>query len=284
MNTNPLKPLAAAALAGAIIACGAGNDYASDMAEEHKDDAPVANEVSAATPSGQVVSEVVEYGSIDGQATSGYLAKPAQSESGQHPKIIVIHEWWGLNDNIRSMADQLAGEGYEALAVDLYAGESASDPDGAMQLMRAAMDNSDALSANLVQAYEFLGGDMATIGTIGWCFGGGWSLGAALAMPTQLDASVIYYGRVAVDQEILAPLQVPLLGLFGGEDQGISVDSVNNFKMALDELGKNASIHIYDGADHAFANPSGNNYQKEPAEDAWTKTLAFFEEHLKTSS
>ena len=97
-----------------------------------------------------------------------------------------------------------------------------------------------------------------------------------------MDATVIYDGRVVTEQEELEPLQMPILGFFGAEDQGIPVDSVRAFEEALDALGKDAAIHIYEGADHAFANPSGNNYQAEPANDAWEKTLAFFDEHLKS--
>jgi carboxymethylenebutenolidase len=132
------------------------------------------------------------------------------------------------------------------------------------------------------QAFAYLEGDGQKVGTIGWCFGGGWSLGTALALPDQVDATVIYYGRLVTDAEALEPLQMPILGFFGAEDQGIPVDSVRAFEQALESLEKNATIHVYDGADHAFANPSGNNYQAEPADDAWGKTLAFFETHLKS--
>ena len=203
---------------------------------------------------------------------------------GPLPGIIVIHEWWGLNDNIRSMADQLAGEGYQALAVDLYGGQTGSTPDEAMALMSASMERAAALTENVKQAFAFLEGDGQKVGTIGWCFGGGWSLGAALALPDQVDATVIYYGRLVTDAEALEPLQMPIIGFFGAEDQGIPVDSVRAFEQALEALEKDATIHVYDGADHAFANPSGRNYQAEPADDAWEKTLAFFETHLKTDS
>jgi carboxymethylenebutenolidase len=134
----------------------------------------------------------------------------------------------------------------------------------------------------LKQAFAYLEGDGQKVGTIGWCFGGGWSLGAAMALPDDVDATVIYYGRLVTEEEALAPLSMPILGFFGSEDQGIPIDSVNAFEAALNALGKDAAIHVYEGADHAFANPSGNAYQAEPAQDAWGKTLAFFDAHLKS--
>jgi len=261
--------------------CAGERDHVEDMANEHADDMPEANPVSSQAPSSAVDSEVVIYATVDGVEASGYLARP-QGASGPLPGIIVIHEWWGLNDNIRSMADQLAAEGYQALAIDLYDGQSGSTPDEAMALMSASRDKTAALTENVKQAFAYLEGDGQKVGTIGWCFGGGWSLGTAIALPSDIDATVIYYGPPVTDEESLAPLEMPILGFFGAKDGGIPVDSVRAFESALDALGKDAAIHIYDDADHAFANPSGRNYQEEPAKDSWTKTLAFFEQHLKS--
>jgi carboxymethylenebutenolidase len=181
------------------------------------------------------------------------------------------------------MADLLAGEGYTALAVDLYNGQVAETPEKAQEYMQAAMQNAAAGEDNLKQAYDYLEREHQAprIGTIGWCFGGGWSLATALMLPDDLDASVIYYGRLVTDVDELSPLNVPILGIFGAEDQGIPLDMVKSFEEALSSLGKDASIHIYEGADHAFANPSGTHYEPDAAQDAWEKTLAFFEKHLK---
>jgi len=251
------------------------------MAREHANDAPVANDASEATPDAEVETETVTYATVDGKPVEGFLARPKGVE-GPLPGIIVIQEWWGLNDNIRSMARQLAGQGYEALAVDLYGGKSATTPEEARGLMSASMEHADALKDNLKQAYAYLSGDGQKVGTIGWCYGGGWSLQTALALPDKVDATVIYYGRLVTDEDELAPLQMPILGFFGAEDQGITVDSVHAFEKALKALGKDASIHIYDGANHAFANPSGRSYQPEAAKDAWAKTLTFFDANLKS--
>jgi len=279
-----LSSVIASALA--LAACGqpsGDEEYAESMAEEHQDDAPVSNEGSETAPATEVVSEDVSYATVEGTTVTGYLSRPAGAE-GPVPGLIVIHEWWGLNDNIRAMTDRLAGEGYIALAVDLYGGQMAADPDGAQSLMQAAMQNVPAAEENLRQAFTYLKEEAGAtrVGTIGWCFGGGWSLNTALLLPDQVEATVIYYGRVTDDRAGLATLQMPILGLFGGEDQGIPVDSVKVFEEALDSLGKNAEIHIYEGADHAFANPSGMNYQPEAAGDAWQRTVAFLAEHLKS--
>jgi len=274
------------ASAFALAACGqpsGDEEYAESMAEEHQHDAPVSNEGSETTPTRDVVSQDVAYATVEGTAVTGYLSRPAGAE-GAIPGLIVIHEWWGLNDNIRAMTDRLAGEGYVALAVDLYGGQTAADPDGAQSLMQAAMQNVPAAEENLRQAFTYLKEEAGAtrVGTIGWCFGGGWSLNTALLLPDQVEATVIYYGRVTDDRARLATLQMPILGLFGGEDQGIPVDSVKAFEEALDSLGKDAEIHVYEGADHAFANPSGMNYQPEAAGDAWQRTVAFLAEHLKS--
>lgn len=260
-------------------------EYAESMAREHEGDTPVPGAASEAAQDREVATEEVTYGTVDGNPVTGYLARPANLE-GSAPGILVIHEWWGLNDNIRSMAEELAGEGYIALAVDLYAGETAENAEGARALMESVMKDSASAQENLRQAYAYLESEQQApqIGTIGWCFGGGWSLQTALLFPEQVDAAVIYYGRLVTDPDELGKLQMPILGIFGSEDEGIPVESVQEFEQALNELGKDASIHIYEGADHAFANPSGERYEPEAAADAWEKTLAFFEEHLKQTS
>ncbi len=263
--------------------CGSGEqDYVDRMEEEHEGDEPVAN-ASATFPQQQPVDTMsVDYATVDGDEITGYLARPQEAE-GDLPGVIVIHEWWGLNDNIRMMTRRLAGQGYVALAVDLYNGKVATSPDSAGTYARQAGNNEEAAVSNLEQAYGYLTGEQnaTAVGTIGWCFGGGWSLQTALAMPQQVDATVIYYGNLVTDAEQLEPLGMPILGLFGAEDDGIPPSSARAFESALDSLGKDASIHIYEGADHAFANPSGESFNQEAASDAWQKTVDFFEEHLK---
>lgn len=281
----------AALVALTLTACGGEvpssengpDEYADRMAAEHADDVPTAGLASTeGTEDAPVSSETVTYATVAGKAVRGYLARPegTTAESGL-PGIIVIHEWWGLNDNVETMARMLARQGYVALAVDLYGGKSAETPAGARTLM-SSVDES-AAEDNLRQAYAYLAKDWSAprVGVIGWCFGGGWSLRAALLLSEKIDATVIYYGRLVTERDRLATLDMPILGIFGAEDQGIPVEGVREFESTLKELGKPVTIHVYEGAGHAFANPSGQRYRPEAAKDAWQKTVAFFAQHLQ---
>lgn len=218
---------------------------------------------------------------IDLKGTKAYLSLP--KGTGPFPAIVVIHEWWGLNSNVKHWADRLASAGWAALAVDLYSGVVATDRDTAMAAMKAVDDTK--AQATIRAGLDFLAADpriqAPKKAVIGWCFGGGWSLETALGIPDGIQAAVMYYGRTQTDPKVLAALKAPLLGLFGGKDQGIPVDGVRAMEQELAKLGKNATIVIYPEADHAFANPTGNRYLAGPAEDAWGKTITFFAQHLK---
>jgi carboxymethylenebutenolidase len=269
---------------GLCLGCGSSgeDDYAERMAIEHEGDEPLASGAAGQDPGADVDGEDVVYAEVGGVPVTGYLAKPAGGGTGL-PGIIVIQEWWGLNDNIRSMARQLAGQGYTALAVDLYQGQVATDPETARSLMSDSMGREADLEQNLQQAYAYLTDQTAAprVGVIGWCFGGGWSLRTALMLPGEIDGAVIYYGHLITDRDRLATLDVPVLGIFGAEDGGIPLESVREFEAVLNDLGKDALVVVYDGAEHAFANPSGTRYDAGAAEDAWAETLAFFEKHLE---
>jgi carboxymethylenebutenolidase len=269
-----------------LSACASTNatedhDHADRMGKEHQHDTTAASPQTEPEPAQPVKGEQVQYATLDGKAINGYLAMPSAS-TGPLPAIIVIHEWWGLNPNIEAMTRRLAGEGYLVLAVDLYEGKSGSTPDEAMALMKASMATPDRLKENLSQGLAFLKGKNATkIASLGWCFGGGWSFQTAASFPESIDASVIYYGKVPGTAAEVATVDAPILGLFGGADEGIPVASVESFKAALAEAGKDAEIHIYEGAGHAFANPTGNRYQEAAAKDSWAKTTAFLAKNLK---
>ncbi len=270
-----------------LMACsndhpGHQDEYTDAMAHEHHNETPVANQASDYEPrTGVSVQEEVIYGSAAGEELKGYLAEPAEIE-GELPGVVLIHEWWGLNDNIRMMTRRLAGEGYRVLAVDLYDGEVADNSDRAQALMRAAMANTDVGRLNLSEAAAFLSDSgVSKIGVMGWCFGGAWTLNAAVSLSEKYDAGVIYYGRVNREEDELAQIEIPLLGIFGEDDGGIPVEQVNAFERTLAQLGKELEIHIYEDADHAFANPSGNRYNAAAAADAWDKTLHFLSRHLK---
>lgn len=282
MKTS-VKMLMVCFITAVVAACGAEEkDITERMAEEHEGDVPVQNQSVLYEQMQPVDSMEVNYAKTDSGAITGFLAKPQNAE-GELPGILVIHEWWGLNDNVRMMTKRLAGLGYVALAVDLYNGKVASSPEFARQYMQQAMANPEGAIDNLKQAYKYLEEEQnaGNIGVIGWCFGGGWALKTALEMPDKIDATVIYYGELVTDLDPLRTLNMPVVGFFGGQDQGIPIKTVNTFKDNLELLDKNAQIYIYEDAGHAFANPSGNRYNKEAAHDAWEKTKAFFEEHLK---
>jgi len=263
-------------------AYGAGEEVAATAAA-HQDDEPIATPAAETAPRTKVVGEDVSYGSIDGTELRGYLARPADADANT-PGLIVIHEWWGLNDNIRQATQRLAGEGFVALAVDLYDGESAAVPKDAIKLMTALNENAGRGEANLRQAYAYLDGTIGAprIGSIGWCLGGKWSLRTAILLPDQLDATVIYYGSLVTDAEELAPLKMPVLGNFAEQDRMIPPDAVNAFKQAMTELGKDIDVKIYPGANHAFANPSGQAYNAAAAEDAWERTTTFLNSNLRS--
>ncbi len=275
MNRNLLALLL---IATSALGCAAGEDsdaeYAARMAQEHADDTPEPG-AAAGDPAAEVTAEEVAYWQ-DNDVT-GYLARPAGEPRGG---VLVIQEWWGLNDNIRTMARRLADEGYLALAVDLYEGRVATTPDEARALMSAAMENADRVRENLRAAHAYLESvGVAGIGTIGWCFGGGWSLNSAIMLGGELDAAVVYYGRVVTDDQ-LAAIEAPVLGHFGSEDGGIPLEGVRAFEARMQDLGKAVTVHVYDGANHAFANPSGTRYDEVAATQAWDRTLEFFAAHL----
>lgn len=252
------------------------------MAAGHAHDRPVPTPAATTAPVQAVTEERVAYARIDGQSIYGYLSRPSAA-AGPLPALIVIHEWWGLNDNVRGEARRLAAEGYVTLAVDLYAGRLADAVPQAMALSQELTRNAAQAQENLRQAYRYLERNSAAprIAAIGWCLGGRWALRAALALPHQLDAAVIYYGSVEVPEAELATLQMPILGLFGARDPVIPLATVTAFEQTMKRLGKDVQVHVYEDAAHAFANPSGTTYQEQAAEDSWRRTLEFLRQNLQ---
>lgn len=250
-------------------------------AEAHAHDVPVATPAATTPPVAEVTGRTVVYGEVGGVPVEGFLVRPKKAR-GRLPGLIVIHEWWGLNDNVRDEAARLAAEGYVVLAVDLYAGKTATQPPEAMKLSQQLTANPGPAEENLRAAYAYLDKveKAPRIGTIGWCLGGRWSLRTALLLPDQVDATVIYYGTVKADEAELARLQMPILGLFASKDRVVPAPTVTAFEATMKRLGKDVDIHMYEGADHGFANPSGTVYEPRAAEDAWRLTTAFLKEHL----
>ncbi|MDQ3388033.1 MAG: dienelactone hydrolase family protein [Gemmatimonadota bacterium] len=280
------SPVSFLVLAGLLVGCAGRAPSAEDtghldrMAEQHAEHTPVANGATL-EPRQDVVSEDVTYRAEDGRELKAYLARPIGAPAVT-PAVILIHEWWGLNDNIRMMARRVAGEGYAALAVDLYGGRVAETPEEARGYTGEVAADPDAAIGTLEAAAAFLRARGARrVGMMGWCFGGGWSLRGALAMGEEIDAAVMYYGQPIVDPARLAGLEAPLQGHFGGEDGGIPVARVREMQAALRELGKAVDVHVYPGARHAFANPSGQAYEPAAAAEAWDRTISFFARELK---
>jgi carboxymethylenebutenolidase len=232
--------------------------------------------VSAFAADGKTVS----YKSGD-ETVQGIVYTPAGS--GPFPAMIVIHEYWGLNDWVKEQSSKLADEGYVALAVDLYRGKVATTPDMAHEIMRGVPE--DRAKRDLHAAFEFLASQPNVkkdrIGAIGWCMGGGYSLDVALQEPT-LAADVINYGHLATDRDALKKINAPILGLFGAQDHGITPDDVRKFGETLDQLGKQIQVKIYEDAGHAFENPNNKDgYRAADAADAWKRTLDFLAATLK---
>jgi len=224
--------------------------------------------------------KTVSYKSGD-ETVQGVLYAPAGS--GPFPALVVIHEWWGLNDWVKEEASKLADEGYVALAVDLYRGKVATTPEMAHEIMRGVPE--DRAKRDLHAAVEFLKSQPNVkkdrIGSIGWCMGGGYSLDVALQEP-DLAATVINYGHLATDTEGLKKINASILGSFGAQDHGITPDDVHKFEQALKQLGKKVDIKIYDDAGHAFENPNNKDgYRADDAADAWKRTVAFLAATLK---
>lgn len=211
-----------------------------------------------------------------GRRLGAALAEPAATPA---PAVMLVHEWWGLNDQIKALAAELAKEGYLALAVDLYDGRQATDPDAAGALMKAV--DPAVATDQVASAVGWLRREPRStgkVGTVGWCFGGGWSLRASIAAP--VDATVIYYGDVSLPASELARLQGPVLGHFATRDQWINRTMVEEFERTMAEAGKALTVYWYE-ADHAFANPSGGRYDAEDAALAWERTRAFYQQHLR---
>jgi carboxymethylenebutenolidase len=230
----------------------------------------------AASSRGAVPGKMVTFPS-GSETPSAYLALP--DGAGRKAAVIVIQEWWGLNDFVKRKADEFAKKGYVAFAPDLYRGKVATDPDTAHQLMRGMPE--DRAIRDLKAAFDYLRSrddvDASRIASVGWCMGGGYSLALALEQP-KLAGAVIYYGRLVTDDARIKGLAPPLLGNFGGKDQGIPPDSVREFERKAKAAGKSVDFKIYPEAGHGFAS---GEVRPADAADADARTDAFLAKVLK---
>lgn len=210
-----------------------------------------------------------------GGKTMGALALPAKTPA---PALLLVHEWWGLNDQIKSVAAEFAALGYIAFAIDMYGGKVATTREEAQALVKIDRNAAMASVAGVLRWLKNHAEGSGKVGTVGWCFGGGWSLQASVLEP--VDATVVYYGKVDLPADQLARLKGPVLGHFGTLDKNINADMVGRFEAAMKPAGKPFTSHWYE-ADHAFANPTGSRYDEADAQLAWQRTTAFLAEALR---
>ena len=225
-------------------------------------------------------TETVTYKSGD-ENVSGFLALP--EGGGKHPAIVVIHEWWGLNDQVKEDTQKLAAQGFVALAVDLYRGKVATTADEAHELMRGVPDDRGIRDLEAAFAYLAARPDVkpGKIGSVGWCMGGGWSIKLAMSEP-KLSACAVNYGSLPTEAASIAKIKAPVLGNFGADDRGITPESVRAFDAAMKVAGKPVDVKIYDGAGHAFENPNNKDgYRPQAAADAWSRMEGFFQKTLQ---
>lgn len=220
--------------------------------------------------------EMMEFRTPDGSMAKAYAIK-------QNPRttkyLFVIHEWWGLNDHIKQEADRLFDSlgNVTVLALDMYDGQVTDNPDEAGKIMNALKPERAEAIINGALAVAGKDGEVATIG---WCFGGGWSLRASILAEGRGAGCVMYYGMPVETAEELAPLNAPILGIFAKKDGWINEPVINKFVQLSKATGESIEVHWYD-ADHAFANPSSPRYNEEAAQDANKIALAFLREKLR---
>jgi carboxymethylenebutenolidase len=206
-------------------------------------------------------------------------------KAGQTQSLLMIHEWWGLTDNIRQTADMVRDKaGYGVLAIDLYKGQVAKSADEAGKLMGQVDERLSATTINaalrLLQSGVDGGKGATKIGTIGFCFGGGWSHKAAVMGGDKVQACVVFYGMPVTAPGELERLQAPVYFVWPNQDRWINKDVVEGFKSAMESAGKALEVEEFE-ADHAFANPTSKSFNDGESQRAWSHTLKFLKEHLE---
>lgn len=266
------------------IACA---EPAEEAGEATSDPSAGASTAASLPPSilgngGELDGENVTY--VEGDAeTVGYLAVP--EGEGPFPALVIIHEWNGLVDRVRQVADDFAAEGYVTLAADLYSGQTGSNPEENMALVRASMADMPGVVANLNSAVAYLRARpdvTGRVGAMGWCFGGGVALSYGLDGDNH-EATAIFYGRLIDDPDVLASMDHEVYGTFARLDQGPPPEQVEAFEAALDEVGIEHDLHIYDDVNHGFwLHVDGDpETRSEAAADAWARLKAYLDRTLR---
>ncbi|TRZ82674.1 MAG: dienelactone hydrolase family protein [Sediminibacterium sp.] len=221
-----------------------------------------------------LLGKMMSFDAADGKQANAYFIA-AKKKSNKY--LIVIQEWWGLNDNVKMESDKYYTDlgDVNVIAVDMYDGKVAATPDSAMKLMRGA--DMVRMTAIMQGAIKYAG-SKASIYSVGWCFGGMWSLQTAILAGPQAKGTVMYYGRPETNMDKLKSIQCDIIGFFGNLDQSPSPTMVNDFEKNMKEAGKNLSVNRYE-AGHGFANPSNPSYNAAAKEDAYAKAIAFLKAH-----
>jgi carboxymethylenebutenolidase len=221
-----------------------------------------------------LLGKMMTFDAADGKQANAYFIA-AKKKTNKF--LIVIQEWWGLNDNVKMESDKYYTDlgDVNVIAVDMYDGKVAATPDSAMKLMRGA--DMGRMTAIIQGAIKYAG-SKASIYSVGWCFGGMWSLQTAILAGPQAKGTVMYYGRPETNMDKLKSIQCDIIGFFGNLDQSPSPAMVNDFEKNMKEAGKNLAVNRYE-AGHGFANPSNPTYNAAAKEDAYAKAIAFLKAH-----
>lgn len=219
------------------------------------------------------MGSMIDFKRPDGSACKGYLAEAGPSRSGGgKPGIVVIQEWWGLNDQIRSIADRFAAAGYNALAPDLYKGRVTQKPDEANHMM-SGLDFVGASDQDIAGAVKHLAAISRKVGVMGFCLGGALTIAACARVPG-IACGVPYYGVPPGKLADPATIKVPMQGHFANTDDWCTPQIVNDFEKAMTTAGNKPEIFRYDAA-HAFANERSPAYDADAARKAWERMMGF---------
>ena len=213
----------------------------------------------------------------NGGTYKGYLSIPAQ----KGPGVVVIQEWWGLNDHVKDVCDRFANEGFSALAPDLYKGTVAKSPDEAGKMMMALnIDEAEKVLRGAIQALLPHSSSQA-VGVVGFCMGGQLAMYAAATNPEHVSACVNFYGIHPNVKPPFGQMKAALLGLFAENDGSVNEQAVEKLRKELSGLGKSFEFHTYKNVGHAFFNDTRPVYHEESAKDSWNRTINFFRKYVK---